>query len=274
MKKFLVFALALIMLGLAVPSKADGVSVCRTAINQEQTINWKGVPRTFHIYSPPSSVPRPTVFGFHGAGGSANSGIDLEAARLANERGWNFVSMEAYEGLWMLEKGSPDYSLVRYVKHLMNTAYCGDSSQAYAVGHSMGAMFISLVGCHTKIFQAVVPAAGVVNTQDGKCARGTAVKAIHSNDDWIVPIDGSLPESVRWITPSYMHSQASRIDTVKSWGYQNGCKSFVTKYPRRKKIVYSGRGCGSPTSFVEYSYGVHLPPNVASTAIRFFGRVA
>jgi poly(3-hydroxybutyrate) depolymerase len=268
----LVAPFALVLSGMFSPVQAQEV-VCRD-IDTVVTINWKGLKRTFHIYSPASSGPRPTVLGFHGATGSADSATDKQAAQIANKQGWNFVSMQAYEGFWMLENGSPDYELINYVIGLISSNYCGDSSRVYALGFSMGAMMVSLVACQTNLFKAVVPISGVVSTQSRKCRSGVAVRAIHSTDDPTVLINGDLASGLSAVMPPYLMQQPSRLSTVKRWGKEfNGCDKFVIRYPREGKRVYVGLGCDTVTSFVKYSYGKHNPPNQATTSMRFFVRV-
>ncbi len=272
MKKMVLLILGVILSVVALPAPSASGSVACEGTNKKVTINWYGKERVFHIYSPAadSNESRPTVFGFHGATGSLDSKTDVAAAQLANGRGWNFVSMQGAGGFWMLENGSPDYKLLRYVKNLMTTDYCGDPDRVYGIGFSMGAMFVSLVGCQTNIFKAIVPVAGVVVSESGRCLGGTAVRAVHSVDDPTVLVSGSLSPNVKMITPEYLHNQPHRVFVVAGWAIQNNCSQFTSKVVSETKTIYYGKGCSYSTSFVQYSYGKHSPPAVPSTAMGFF----
>ena len=256
---------------------------------EERTLGHDGRDRRYLVEYPDAAGPRPAVFVFHGAGGTAErvrgyTGITL------SEQGWVEVYPDAIGRLWSdgraslaggaLRRGN-DVGFVRALVAELVAEGRVDPDRIFFAGVSNGGAMALLVLCQAPELAAGAAVAIMTQPVGLDCPPGPPVPLMFvlGTHDPLVPFGGGV---IR-MRGRDRAGVRSAEETLAFWAGRNGCgdaaeRMLADRDPgdetRVRLIDY--RGCGAPLSAFIVQGGGHSWPgaNVPPLVDRFLGRTS
>jgi polyhydroxybutyrate depolymerase len=196
----------------------------------DSSIDWDGESRSYQLYVPSSydqNQSAPLVLGFHGQTSDAKNmqqHTDLDAAATAG--GFLVAYLDDLVGDWAegcnCAKADAlnvdDVGFALAVIEEVSAEYNIDPSRLYAVGFSLGGLFVQRLACEkSDIFEGVVSVASTMSaTLAANCSPTTSI-------DLAVVLGSSDPVFPWAGTNAGIFSVLSADSTVSEWIVNNGC---------------------------------------------------
>jgi polyhydroxybutyrate depolymerase len=199
------------------------------------TINVDGVTRRFRLTVPTveAGVDLPVIFAFHG-GGQRDEPFEQQNQfdEFAQENQVIIAYMmaellEGNEGEWQINTANDSQQDIRFVDALideMSERYCVDQSRIYAMGYSLGGMFVYDLACHLNSrFAAIASVAGSMPIEPNSCVIDDPVALLHIHGQY----DSIIPYADEWDWKNW--DEVGRMMDVPSvidfWGDKYNCQS-------------------------------------------------
>jgi polyhydroxybutyrate depolymerase len=210
-----------------------------------------GRPRPYRLYIPPAyqpGTPAPLVFGFHGAGGTAEQYESYsKLSALADREGFIAVYPQALgaPALWNAAGGlqNEDVQLVQDLIDHLSTRCRIDPVRIYAAGFSRGGGMANRLACNlADRIAAVGSVSGAYEAaEDCSPGRPVAIVAFHGTGDADVPYDGM--GNTGGIRDAYFSIAIPIPQWASGWAERNGCSTGPSTIFHEKAV--SGQGWGN-----------------------------
>lgn len=222
----------------------------------------RGLPAEYLVTVPEGYdgiTPLPLVFGFHGRARTYLDFAEIDATLIQSELGSRAIMVypqaQGGEGWTNEVELPPSLELWDELYQQSLARYCVDRSRVFAVGHSSGGFFSSILACrYGERLRGIGVVAGTL--PESNCRGYVAALLIHGVRDSVV--ETSRGESARdyWLT-------------------RNGCTPDTEPGPDEHCVSYRGCEPGLPISWCEhdeptYEDTNHGWPSFASQAIADF----
>jgi len=226
------------------------------AQNLMVTLDVDGLARRYRLYVPTTQPgsPLPLIVIAHGGGNSEVPFIDEEGFRLLSE---NEGVILAYplgyvvgnnEGEWQLNTSDSNRHDINFVEAIIDdigSRYPVDASRVYAVGYSLGGMFVYELACQlSHRFAAIASHAGTMPVAPADCnpAVHSAIMHFHGDSDSIIPYSSpwdwkawdsvgtmqDIPSLVAyWRTKYACQDEAQSPSDVSVHSIYSGCEQGV-----------------------------------------------
>ena len=199
------------------------------------SITVNGVTREFRVSIPAveAGTAMPIVMAFHGGGGrdypfEQNEEIDA----LGDQE--DFITVyplaeliSGNEGEWQLNTASDSRQDIEFVEAIIdgfNNRYCVDTSRVYAVGYSLGGMFVYDLACQLNMrFSAIASFAGTMPVETNSCVMEDTVGILHVHGQR----DSIIPYSSQWDWKAWdeVGTMMDIPSLVDFWGEKYNCAS-------------------------------------------------
>lgn len=213
----------------------------------EHSITVSGETRTYLLDLPGGHDDRtalPLVFGFHGAGGSAE--LFRLYGGLVGAAGENALVVHPDAGATRAWNSSADLGFFDAILAEIEALACVDVDRVFVTGHSSGGFMSNQIGCRRgDVVRAIGPVAGGGPFTSG-CDAPVAAIVIHGDPDPVVPFSTGVASRDRWLA-------------------QNGCSTSTTRVGMGG-VEYDECTSGEPVQWWVHDQG-HSWPDFASEAI-------
>lgn len=280
-----VLALALMLLPALAPALAPTIA----SAAEERTLRHEERDRRYVVEFPDAPGPRPAVFVFHGAGGTAERVRGYVNLTLS-EQGWVEVYPDAIGGLWsdgraalsggLLRRGN-DIGFVRALVDELVAEGRVDPGRIFFTGPSNGGAMTLLVLCQAPELAAGAAVAIMTQPVGLDCPPGPPVPLMFvlGTHDPLIPFGGGV---IR-IRGRDRAGVRSTEETLAFWAERNRCGASAARMladrdpddgTRVRLVDYAG--CEAPLSAFIVQGGGHSWPgaNVPPLVERFLGRTS
>lgn len=203
--------------------------------------------RTYIVHVPTGYTPSkayPVLFGFHGAGGTADTfAVTTNFSKLADQYG--FIAVFCQGSSWApakapvwnagdccgqaadAKKNVDDVGFFRLVLQRVKSQYNVDASRVYVAGMSNGSMLSNRLACEASdLIAGAALVSGTIQVKSCTPARHIPILIIHGTADATVPYAGGKGGGAA------TNATFVPVETAfEQWGKQNGCTGAISTTP-------------------------------------------